>query len=129
MSILLAVNPPYAENIVNGTKVIEWRKTPLPLGQAYIYETKRGGGRGAVIGEVEVISRYPLAPKDTISDDAVHFGGVDRDTLRRYMDGKPICANIVMSIRRFASPQPIPGYETRPPQSWYYVPHDWYNEG
>lgn len=50
--IILAVNPPHAGNLVDGLKTIEWRTKPLPECKAYIYETKKNGGSGKVIGEV-----------------------------------------------------------------------------
>lgn len=51
--ILLSVNPPHAGNLVDGLKTIEWRTKPLPVPcLAFVYETKKNGGCGKVIGEV-----------------------------------------------------------------------------
>ena len=55
MSILLSVNPPFAGWLVDGEKTIEWRKKPLPEGTAFIYETKKNGGSGMVIGKVYIL--------------------------------------------------------------------------
>lgn len=51
-AIIISVNPPHAGNLVDGFKTIEWRTKPLPECKAYIYETKKNGGSGKVIGEV-----------------------------------------------------------------------------
>ena len=55
MSILLPVNPPFSGWLVDGLKTVEWRKKPLPEGKAYIYDTKKSGGCGMVIGTVCII--------------------------------------------------------------------------
>lgn len=65
MSILLSVNPPFAGMLVDGEKTIEWRKKPLPDGKAYIYETKKNGGCGMVIGEVYIGSTKGV-PKELL---------------------------------------------------------------
>lgn len=55
-AIIISVNPPHAGNLVDGLKTIEWRTKPLPECKAYIYETKKNGGCGKVIGEVEFVA-------------------------------------------------------------------------
>lgn len=53
----LAVNPPYAELIMSGQKDIENRTWATNhRGPLAIYETKNGGGRGSVIGIVDVVN-------------------------------------------------------------------------
>lgn len=150
MSILLSVNPPYAEWLVSGEKTIEWRKKPLPFGKAYIYETKKGGGRGAVIGAVEVLGYTKFSNECYIQEETIKDGRVDIDYLRLYMGLKPIYANHVLSPRRYYDPKPLSDFRlpcdhvndcgtcqryqkqiygwakckdkiTRPPQSWCYV--------
>jgi hypothetical protein len=52
----LAINPPYAELIMSGQKDVENRTWATShRGPLAIYETKNGGGRGAVIGIVDVV--------------------------------------------------------------------------
>jgi len=52
----IAINPPYAELIISGQKDIENRTWATShRGLLAIYETKNGGGRGAVIGVVDVV--------------------------------------------------------------------------
>lgn len=52
----LAVNPPWATMIISGEKDIENRTWATNhRGPLAIYETKNGGGRGAVIGIVDLV--------------------------------------------------------------------------
>ena len=52
----LAINPPWAELIITGKKDIENRAWATKhRGPLAVYETKNGGGRGAVIGVVDVV--------------------------------------------------------------------------
>lgn len=53
-SVLISINKPHTDNIKAGLKRSELRKRPPKLVgpyRAYIYETKKNGGCGAVIGE------------------------------------------------------------------------------
>lgn len=67
--IMLSVNPPYAEMIVNGKKPAEFRNKildgiknfHLEAVHFFIYETKRNGGRGKVIGEADMAWMYELS--------------------------------------------------------------------
>ena len=52
----IAINPPWAALIISGKKDIEnrtWRTNHR--GPLAIYETKNGGGRGAIIGIVDLV--------------------------------------------------------------------------
>lgn len=52
----IAINPPYAELIISGHKDIENRTWATKhRGLLAIYETKNCGGRGAIIGVVDVV--------------------------------------------------------------------------
>lgn len=150
MSILISVNPPYAEWLVSGEKTIEWRKKPLPVGMAFIYETKKGGGRGKVIGVVQVLGYTKYLDESSIPETNIKEGRVDIDYLRLYMGLDPIYANIVYLPIRYDAPKPLTDFRlpcshvndcgtcqryqkqmygwakckdkiTRPPQSWMYV--------
>lgn len=58
MNILISINPPYSDMILNGEKGTEYRKqivSSIKRGdKLFIYETKNKGGSGKVIGCVEV---------------------------------------------------------------------------
>ncbi len=63
MEVMISINPPYANMIFSGYKPFVFRKqilkgmdalNPYEYITAYIYETKKKGGAGAVIGEVKI---------------------------------------------------------------------------
>lgn len=150
MSILLSVNPPFAGWLVYGEKTIEWRKKPLPVGTAYIYETKKNGGCGMVIGEVEIGKTF-FADANRVSDSAIEDGKVSRFDLQNYAKGQILCAIFCNVAIRYTKPIPLSDFRlpcnwnydcctckwwnpdkyesfckrseplTRPPQSWCYV--------
>lgn len=79
--IMLSINPPYAEMIINEKKPVEFRnkvvnaiknfyKDPDDI-HFYIYETKRKGGRGKVIGEADMAWMHKLSYN--ISPGPEHF--------------------------------------------------------
>lgn len=55
-SILISIRKPHSDNIFDGTKIIEWRKTMLPLGHYYCYESGKYGKK-KVIGEFDITCR------------------------------------------------------------------------
>ena len=110
MSILLSVNPPYAGWLVDGEKTIEWRKKPLPVGTAYIYETKKNGGCGMVIGEVEIGKTF-FADANRVSDSAIEDGKVSRFDLQNYAKGQIICATFINVAIRYTKPVPLSEFE------------------
>lgn len=64
MEIMISVNPPYSNMILNRYKPFVFRKAVLKEieeeTKAYIYETENKGGVGAIIGEVPVLGYYSL---------------------------------------------------------------------
>jgi hypothetical protein len=54
----LSVRPPFAEEILNGEKTIEYRLMPTNKRErVYIYESKAGSeGRGLILGTVEIVN-------------------------------------------------------------------------
>ena len=128
MSIILAVNPPYAGQLVDGTKRVEWRKGPLPNGLAYIYETKRNGGCGAVIGRVTIVGNAKIKSGQSIPISLVAWGRVEEDALTIYANGGDIYANAARYPARYKEPKPITAFSrygdgepfARAPQSWAY---------
>ena len=136
MSILLSVNPPYAGELVDGTKTIEWRKGALPTGTAFIYETKNKGGSGLVIVEVEILGYAKIPLNISIPVSYIIRGRVDSEYLLRYAGGKPLYANLVIKPVRYKELRPLFDYRkksfptglryeddtiARPPQLWCYV--------
>ena len=63
LEVMMSINQPYSDMIFTGYKPFEFRKqilkemvvlNPQEFITAYIYETKKNGGVGAVIGEVKI---------------------------------------------------------------------------
>ena len=140
-AIMISINKPHTDNIFNGKKTNEWRTRPLPLGKAYVYETKRGGGCGKVIGEIEIVKTYRFHTDYLIYQDTlIEQGCVPYSFVANYAKGKEyISANIIANVKKYDTPKElgefngrtlvwrgmnhIHDYEpiTRPPQSWCYV--------
>ena len=57
---MTSINPPFSQLILDGKKKIEWRTKPLPLGWSELYETKKKGGLGKVIGQFEVVENIKV---------------------------------------------------------------------
>lgn len=77
--IMISVNPPYSQMIMDGYKLMEFRKKVLsslvedldhkrlPLPIVYIYETKNKGGVGKIIGECNILNLYkPMYLKESV---------------------------------------------------------------
>lgn len=64
-AVLISIHSKWVEKIASGEKVLEIRKNfPRlePPFRCYVYETKRGGGRGAVVMEFECSSYVYCIP-------------------------------------------------------------------
>lgn len=143
MSILLSVNPPFAGWLVDGEKTIEWRKKPLPVGTAYIYDTKKNGGSGMVIGKVYILRSTKEDGGDLFGKmydqfstvpDIMNFlkeGKISKEDLVKYGNGNSVYACKCCEALKYETPLPLSEFQafgvwhyntvTRPPQSWCYV--------
>ena len=109
--ILLSVNPPFADWLVTGYKTIEWRKKPLPLGKAYIYETKKNGGCGAVIGEITITGNKKTDGIIYLPTKTISHGRVSYSDLLAYANGKQIFANQCANNVKYATPKDLNDFE------------------
>lgn len=109
MAIMISINKPHTDNIFSGKKTNEWRTRPLPLGKAYVYETKHGGGCGKVIGEMEIIKTYRFHADDLIYQDTlIEQGCVPYNFVRKYANGKEyISANIIANVKKYDTPKEL----------------------
>ena len=112
-AIILSVNPPHAGKLVDGIKTNEWRTKTLPIGKTYIYETKKNGGCGLVIGEVDVIASAPI-PIKTLNNakliPLVQDGCVGVNFLQEYAaahNTDKLYANIVEKAVRYDKPKEL----------------------
>ena len=116
--IMLSIHHIHAERIFKGEKTLEIRKT-APRGApfiVYMYETKSGGGAGAVVGQfnckavikTDAFSGWSEEPylKETreliIKKSCLSFS-----ELVEYAKGGDICALIVSEVTRYPTPLPL----------------------
>lgn len=63
LDVMISINPPYSDMIMRKYKMIEFRKKimkNIKFNTTYIYETKRKGGIGKVIGECKIVDIFEL---------------------------------------------------------------------
>ena len=123
--ILLSVNPPYACLLVDGEKRIEWRKRMLPCGKAAVYETKKNGGCGMIIGYVWIGGKLQTGVfenVDKIPDGVLKAGCLSKDDLNKYKGKGVLFANVTFAFERIPIPLKLSEIGVkRAPQSWCYV--------
>lgn len=132
--IMLSIHHKYAELIFSGAKTLEIRKTAPSGGYPYIiymYETKRDGGAGAVVGffkcgAVIKTNAFGKALFSELADghraDIVARSCLDLDKLAAYANDGDICGLVVGTHIRFPRPRPLSDFGlTRAPQSWQYL--------
>lgn len=109
MAIMISINKPHTDNIFAGRKTNEWRTKPLPIGKAYVYETKRGGGCGKVIGEIEIVKTYRFHTSELVwQDTLIEQGCVPYNFVANYAKGKEyISANIIVNAKRYKEPKEL----------------------
>lgn len=113
MAILISINPPHTRNIFSGLKRVEWRHTALPEGTAYVYETKRGGGAGMVIGQVDVVGSALFCKGEALSPALISEGCVSLAELRKYRGNNPnIVANYICNAKLFDAPKELSEFVT-----------------
>ena len=139
-AVMISINPPHTDNIFSGAKTLEWRKKPLPIGKHYVYETKKGGGEGKVIGEFDVFAIVWYAVGNYIDDEEIKAGCVSREYVEKYRGNGKIAANWIRNVKKYDKPKELSDFcngssyltigeigkftyagMTRPPQSWCYV--------
>jgi predicted transcriptional regulator len=133
-AILISIHPMWAEKILNGKKTVEVRKTapnrklPIPC---YVYETKNGGGRGAVVGAFTLINwgwiyadsegydrdEEFLARACLSRYDLAKYGRTNRYGVFNHIYGWEI-----RNPETFRKPKPLSDFGLKcPPQSWRYI--------
>lgn len=133
--IMLSIHHEYAELIFGGKKTLEIRKTAPSSGSypyiIYMYETKRDGGAGAVVG----FFKCGAVIKTNAFGKALHYEQADghrADIIARscltaeqlidYANGDDIRGLVVGTPIRFPRPRPLSDFGLRrAPQSWQYL--------
>ncbi len=147
---MTSINPPFSQLILDGKKKIEWRTKPLPLGWSELYETKKKGGCGKVIGQFEVVQNIKFNLQgDTYRPHLIEKGCVPYEFLVEYANGKDyLYANVIDRVERYDKSKELFDFANyvkyqvckerncfsdncwicpnnaiviRPPQSWCYI--------
>ena len=132
--IMLSIHHKYAELIFSGAKTLEIRKTAPSGGYPYIiymYETKRDGGAGAVVGffkcgaviKTNAFGKALLYEQaDGHRADIIARSCLTVEQLADYANGGDIRGIVVGTHIRFPRPRPLSDFGlTRAPQSWQYL--------
>jgi predicted transcriptional regulator len=115
---MTSINPPFSQLILDGKKKIEWRTKPLPLGWHELYETKKKGGCGKVIGQFEVVENIKFNLKgDTYKKSWLEKGCVPYEFLVEYAKGKDyLYANVIDRVERYDKPKELSEFSSYAPE-------------
>lgn len=123
MNVIIAIHKEYADLIFEGKKTIEVRKGKMPYycDRVFLYETKKDGGAGMIVGEFEPPYLVPIteASPDEMSDSMVTQTCLSRIELEAYAGApyKKLCLLKVEKATKYEKPVQI---KRRGPQSWMY---------
>lgn len=119
--MLLSINPEHVENIMNGEKVYEFRKTRCKenIDKIIIYSTSPVM---KVVGEAEVTDIIVDVPNEVWNITAEH-SGISKDFFDLYFYGKEkAVAYKLGKIIKFKKPRPLSYYGLNfAPQSFVYI--------
>ena len=120
-SILLSINPEYAERILIGSKKYEFRKklANKPVNKILIYSTTP---IMKVVGEVEVVKTISSSPC-ALLEYTKKFAGISRDKFRKYFKGcKVAYAYELGKVIQYNPPKGLNDFNVGlPPQSFIYL--------
>ena len=102
---MISIQKPHTDNIFAGIKRVEWRTYSLHPGRHHVYETKKGGGLGMVIGTFKTNTYYHFLNVDDIPDWLIRDGCVSREWLKKYARGRSLFANLIYDVERFEHPK------------------------
>lgn len=120
-SILLSINPEYVENILNGTKEYEFRKTTCkrPVDKIIIYATSP---IMKVVGEAEIEDILIGAP-EMIWELTSKKSGIDKCFFEQYYKNKTkAVAYKLKNVVKYSSPKTLNDFGIHnAPQSYQYI--------
>lgn len=131
--VLLSIHHIHAEGILSGEKELEMRKTaPSCPCTVLMYETKKNGGAGAVVGLFECrakIKTNAFSKKgatsregDAYRADVARRACLSEDELYTYANNGSVIGLVVSTPIRFPRPRPLSDFGVkRAPQSWQYL--------
>jgi predicted transcriptional regulator len=120
MTILLSIKPEYAEAILEGTKILEFRRRlpASPIKKIIIYSTKPVG---KVVGEAVVKGAFAL-PFNMLQN-CQEGSGISLNKLKKYFKGCKICyAYNLGEVKKYEKPKKLQDLGmSRAPQSFVYI--------
>ena len=119
--VLLSINPEHVENILNGTKRVEFRKVRCRnnVSKIVIYSTSP---KSCVVAEVEVVGIIE-DNVDVVWELTQEAAGITRSFFESYFEGKEkVIAYQLGEVTEFDEPKPLKDFGLRcAPQSFAYV--------
>lgn len=106
-AVLISINPPHTGRIFERLKTIEWRKSPLPSGKCFCYETKKCFGLGKVIGEFEIWKVERFEHISLIPEEYISLGCVPEEFLEAYSEDKPLYAHFIKDSKIYTYPKEL----------------------
>ena len=120
MFVMMSINPKYSGQILNGTKLVEFRKT-LPtreINGIFIYET-------APTSKVVGFAYVDMVMKGTVDflwELYGKVGGISFYDLQKYAKNKPLYGIVLEKVERFKEPLELSDFGINSaPQSWVYI--------
>lgn len=127
MKVLLSIKPIYAERILNGTKLYEYRKTPfknkefwkIGNGTVLLYATKPVG---SIIGEFKIGHTLSGGYTNVWYKTAEHSGITIKEYAEYYRSSLSVYAHFILSSVRYDKPLTLEDVGVkRAPQSFMYI--------
>lgn len=119
--ILLSINPEHIENIFNGTKQYEYRKTRCSrqVDKIIFYSTSPVK---KVVGEADVKTTLIDNPSK-VWQRTKHLSGINYDFFKQYYANKnEAVAYKLFNVRQYSEPRELSDYGcSAPPQSFMYL--------
>lgn len=131
--IMLSIHHIHTERIFSGQKTLEIRKSAPSITPfiVYMYETKSGGGAGAVVGQFKCKEVKKTDVFSSWSEELqlgktreciIKASCLSFSELVEYANGGDICALIVSDVIRYPVLLPLSAFGiNRAPQSWQYI--------
>lgn len=125
-AVLISIHRKWVEKIASGEKVLEIRKNfprLKPPFKCYVYETKKDGGRGAVVMEFECMYTKTFYMCDKMDAKWVSaLSKVPLPDLYKYAKGDAAVGWRISRVKCYDKPKdPFDFGINRIPQSWCYV--------
>lgn len=123
MKILLSIKPQYVEEIFNGSKLYEYRKTMFKrkdISRIVVYSSSPVC---KVVGEFDIEDILSDTP-DNLWRNTSSYSGITEAFFRKYFNGRQLAYAIkIRTIQKYSTPRKLqdlyPGIV--PPQSYRYV--------